>query len=502
MGQYIFMRHRLSTFWVFASGLLAAQVIASLQVYLNNLAMHRKLAAIALSGYQHLPNAKLMTMLRTWSSALAGGLFFTLSIGVGITLTTLAAVWIWETMSSRNKPVMGVLLLLWLAVLAGVNTKGFAPIPSAYFLCIPCVVIFAYQWTQRHGPVHRTGLTVGSHLACLVVLALIWSTQASNGMFVVIRDNLLLTNPVGMQVNDFYYRYTHFSAEAITSLQQKMFKTYRLSVTDGLPDSNGLERVLSDRGYLLLVNGGREDFRIDRAGEQLVFLTGNGTTVCETPARDFWSDPQQTLNTVSKKTDRNIFFRRTIFYALMIAFPISLYLILHTLCYAVTSLFLSQKKASLLSTFICFVVGAALIIPVQMGRERDIATERLPALLTSENWRDQVAALKTITRRKLEIYRVAPCRHLLESPHVPVQYWLAQALGKSRQAETYQDLLRLLQSSHPNVVCQAVYSIGRRGDARAVKKLLHMVDTSDHWYVLRYTYNALRNLGWKHTRST
>ena len=281
-----------------------------------------------------------------------------------------------------------------------------------------------------------------------------------------------------------------------------MFKTYRLSVADGLPNSKGLERTLSGRGYFLLVNSGREDFRIHRVDNHLVFLTEDGHTVCETSMKDFWSNPQQTLSTVSKKTDHNIFFRRMILYSLILAFPISLYLMLHTLIYAVTSFFLSQKSASLSSTFICFVVGAALVIPVQMGRERDIPTERLPALLAGENWRDQVAALKTITRKKLDIYQVAPCRHLLESSHVPVQYWLAQALGNSRQPETYQDLLRLLQSPHPNVVCQAVYSIGRRGDTRAVKKLLHMVDISDHWYVLRYTYNALRNLGWKHTRST
>jgi hypothetical protein len=185
----------------------------------------------------------------------------------------------------------------------------------------------------------------------------------------------------------------------------------------------------------------------------------------------------------------------------LIAFPITLYWLLHAFLNLGMSFFFSQKRASFISTFICFVVGAALIVPVHWGRNREIDMDQLPALLAGKIWQDQVAGLKTITKKNLEITTIATYRHLMESPHIPVQYWLAQALGKSRQPQTYQDLLVLLHASHPNVVCQALYSIGKRGNSGAIQIILDIIDTSDHWYVLRYAYHALRNLGWKPRRS-
>jgi HEAT repeat protein len=90
----------------------------------------------------------------------------------------------------------------------------------------------------------------------------------------------------------------------------------------------------------------------------------------------------------------------------------------------------------------------------------------------------------------------------MASPHIAVRYWLARALGKSRKQETYQDLLTLLNASQPNVVCQALYSIGQRGDSDAIDNILQVMGAFDHWYVQRYAYQALRELGWKHRRST
>ena len=71
---------------------------------------------------------------------------------------------------------------------------------------------------------------------------------------------------------------------------------------------------------------------------------------------------------------------------------------------------------------------------------------------------------------------------MLKSAHVPELYWLAKALSVSRKSETYNDLLSFLDNRYPNVVCMALYALGRRGDKSAVKIILKKIETSDHWY--------------------
>ncbi|MBW1701613.1 MAG: HEAT repeat domain-containing protein [Deltaproteobacteria bacterium] len=63
------------------------------------------------------------------------------------------------------------------------------------------------------------------------------------------------------------------------------------------------------------------------------------------------------------------------------------------------------------------------------------------------------------------------------------------------------DLLSFLDDPHPNVVCMAFYSLGRRGNMESAKKIMNRFETSDHWYEQWYAYKALRTLGWKQTKS-
>jgi hypothetical protein len=497
-----FMLKRLPYFSVLISGLLTAQLIASVQVYLSNRQIYDRISAITQSGYSNMPKGSLLDMLNSWRPALGGGLFFTLSIGAGVTLLALALLWTWEKLCARNRPVLYLLIILWLALLGIVNRNGISLIPSLYFILVPWVVYFVFRRSDRQKIGKESFLPSICHLACITVLALVWLTQVQNGMFITIRDNLLLGNPVGIAINDFYYRYTHYSAEAISPLHRKMFKSYLFSNADNWRNTARVESVLSDYGYLQVMENGQEDIRIVRTDNQLIFRGRESETLLETPVEVFFNDPAETLQTVSQKSDRNFFFRRIIFVSLLIAFPITLYWLLHSIFNLVISFFSSHKRASLISTVLCCMVGSALILPVHWGGNRKIDGDQLPALLTGKSSYDHIAGLKTISQKNLEITAFATYRHLMESPHIAVRYWLARALGKSKKQETYQDLLALLQSSNPNVACQALHSIGLRGDADAIKIILDIVDTSDHWYVQRYAYQALRNLGWKHQRST
>jgi hypothetical protein len=124
-------------------GLLVAQVIAAIQVYLSNLDLYRSLSAIQASGYLTIPNQGTMTSLQDFAPAFLGGLFFTFSVGAGLSLLSLAAAWVWHRLFSRSRSVLIVLLLLWLGSLVVLNIRGFSFGATCYFLAIPPVVFLA-----------------------------------------------------------------------------------------------------------------------------------------------------------------------------------------------------------------------------------------------------------------------------------------------------------------------------------------------------------------------
>ena len=68
--------------------LAVARIIATVQVYLSNQTLYNTLTAIHGTGAPTVPNQRTMGRLQEPTTALCDGLFFTLSVGVGICLLT------------------------------------------------------------------------------------------------------------------------------------------------------------------------------------------------------------------------------------------------------------------------------------------------------------------------------------------------------------------------------------------------------------------------------
>ncbi|MCP4371093.1 MAG: hypothetical protein GY797_23705, partial [Deltaproteobacteria bacterium] len=209
-------------------GMIAAQVIATIQVYLSNLSLYNKITAIKEAGYLVLPNQHVLNILPDFDPAFFGGMFFTLSVGAGLSLYSMAAMWIWTRLLSRNRIYVILLLLPLAGCIVKVNLHGFSPFVTSYFLVIPAVIFLAtLKWTTDL-PEQKGWLKEILHVAPLVLLTLLWTIQMQSSMFIDIRDNLLLSNSFGRKINDFYYKYTLYPAEAFKSLQQKTLKTCSL----------------------------------------------------------------------------------------------------------------------------------------------------------------------------------------------------------------------------------------------------------------------------------
>jgi len=338
------------------------------------------------------------------------------------------------------------------------------------------------------------------HIVPIILLALVWASQLGNFMFVDIRDNLLLSNPLGGKINDFYYEYTFYPAEVFKPLSDKTLKTCNLEAIKQESTHQSLEKALRNHDYLNVDTHKAVDLDVAQEGKELLFQN-KGATVLRITLQDFFSRPSEVLREFSSKIDTYIFFRQFTFLSLLVGFPITLYVVFQALMSAALSLFLTPRTSSVIATAFCFLFGILLLIPVHLSKAKELDVQNLSKALESERWQDRVAALKIMQDQPMDVATFRTYQEMRVSPHIAERYWLARALGVSRQSETYDDLIAFLDDQSPNVVSMAFYALGKRGDRRAIKEIMTRIEASDNWYNQWYAYKALRKLGWKQNRS-
>jgi len=481
-------------------GLFAAQVIATIQVYLSNAGLYSALIATANAGYLAVPNRRAMAHLGEFGPAFFGGLFFTLTVGASLSIFAFAAAWMWDRVFSRNRVSLVFFLILWVGCLVSVNFKGFCPAAASYFLFVPPLVFaVALKWMPEQ-TVEKTRRSELIHVIPLLLLAFMWVPLAGSNMFLNMRDSFLLSDSPGKWINDFYYNYTLYSAEAFKSLDQKMIRTCNPDHIGGGPAANLVKEKLLRHDYFPINGYAKADLEIS-GKEGLLVFRNRGKEVLRIPPEDFLSRSGPILKEFSLKTDRYSFFREFVFFCLLTGSPIILYIILRTLFFLVLTPFMNPGRTSAMASVLCFLTGGVLLILLYSGSNRVVDVRNLSEAMESENWKDRVAALKFIGREGMEVSNLEDYERMLKSSSVPERYWLAKAMSKSRRPETYSDLLTLLDDPHRNVVCMAFYSLGRRGNAAAAGEIIKRIEASGDWYTQWYAYRALRALGWKQAKS-
>jgi hypothetical protein len=479
-------------------GLSVAQILATVQVYLSNVRLYRTLLAVSDAGYLTIPNQRVMQTLPDFAPAFFGGLFFTVSVGAFIALLCLGAVWLWDRLFCRNRYVTMVLVAVWAGCLLMANIRGIDLMVSAYFLCIPCAVLSLTLRRMPAGSRKKKWSEVVVYIGPVLILAALWVTQMDSHLFPDVRDHLLVSNRLGTTINDFYYTYTLYPAEAFKSLDQKVVKAYRLEDIQDNAIAGSIERRLLNYDYLRVEGDSPVDMTISQKGAFLVFSNGNRNILNVAPPA-FFSETGKILREFSARSDKHRFFRQFTFYSLLIGFPVTLYLFFLFLFRAFAGLFLSIGASSIFASALCLAMGIALFAFFVQSRVKSAEIGDVASALESERWQDRVAGLKLIEKGGTEVGDFQAYRRMIKSPHIAVRYWLARSLGVSRNPETYDDLLGLLNDPHPNVVSMAFFALGKRGDTRAISVILTHIGLSDHWYSQWYAYRALRRLGWKQT---
>jgi hypothetical protein len=283
-------------------------------------------------------------------------------------------------------------------------------------------------------------------------------------------------------------------------LEQKVLKTCYLEHIKKEHPKELLKEELVKHDYLCIGNNVKVDLLIEENNDNLIFKNSD-KIILKTTLKEFLFIPHKILHEFSSKSDGNHFFRQFTLMSLLIGFPIALYIALYSLVYVISRFFLGSTTSLVLASTLCLLAGIASLAHFHFSKVENIDFKDLASALQSESRQKRVAALKIIDRKGIEIAGFRAYEKIIQSPFVAERYWLAKALGASRKPETVKQLLLFLDDPHINVVCMALDSLGRRGNTKAVQKIMNVLETSDHWYEQWYAYKALRKLGWNQTGS-
>ncbi len=310
------------------AGLITAQVLGFVHVYLSNKYLYESLQIIREAGYLAVPNEHVWGSLQGWGTALWGGMFFALSIGAGLSVAALLGAWIWDRLFGRWRPILVMLFFAWIVGIFAVNANGVSLMASAYpAFIVPVVFLFALR-RQPAGQEKSDRLHGALFLAVPVLLCIVWLPLAKGHVFLDIRDNVLLDSAIGKKINDFYYDYTLYAAQAFKSLQQKNLRTCRLDLAANASHRSVIEDIFLSHDYLVVDGDSPVDLSVEERGDELLFMHGR-EKILTTTIQKFAADPQAILQDFSNRTDRYRPLRLLAFASLVIGSPVCLYLILH-----------------------------------------------------------------------------------------------------------------------------------------------------------------------------
>ena len=481
-------------------GMGIAQFIATAQVYFSNRRLFAQMTAVAAAGFLPVPNPQVLPRLLDLETAFWGGLFFTLSIGSGLALVSAAAAGLWRRFPSGRR-LTAIGLAAAIAVMAVLlNRRGFDPWATLYVIAVPPPVFWmATRWGTSSGTA-RDGPPLGLRLLPLALLALGWFTQYDANLFLDLRDHLLMSNAAGEKVSAFYYRYTLYPAEVFKTFDQRQIKTvaWPAGNTDGRQSAVGRELIRLD--YLPVNAAAPADLvlRFDD-GDRLTLARG-ARPVWEGAIGRFLSDPGRAASDISVRTDRFTVFRAAVYFGVLLAFPITLYVVLFALVRVVCGIAFTERRAEAAAAILCLLVGFAALADFHLSREGPPPSDATAAALESDRWQRRVAALKASQARRWDVCAGPGYAAKLGSPYPQERYWLARALAASPNPQASADLIRLMDDPQVNVRTMAVQALAQRRDPRAVQPILNLLKTSQEWYVQLYAYRALRTLQWDQTR--
>ena len=540
-------------------GILTAWVISFFHVSSSNHQLIRTINLLMSAGHTVVPQGEALTSLASPSSAVWSALFIVMTAGLLVITLSMTTAILFISLFTHPKTRILANAALWFAITGVLFFMGEALWTQLYTSTIPLAIfyivekrynghvrppdttknkrtrttdseLFHIKRRKSRKPLYKNYRFLFAGISFLLVAGLFY-VQCDKGIFLRARDTLLLETRIGKAVNEFYYTYTLYAAQAIQSPLQQQIKT--CWVDPKFSNRRSIKRALARYGWLDIPDKKRTSFRI----------TKGGTVSTDALIKH----PLATLRHISQRNDAHAVMRQFCFWGLILALPswifLSTFFSIHYLitwgmeilgtcvpflsrrfpfCSVHYMTILSLTMTSLNILIISFIVLKTLY-PIKsisirhpiVNQDPKIIRSQLSHLLNHKNSALRIEALRAIDKknslffkdiskespyiqkfmemgklhrsndqwRENEIRSDAPQRNRVFYKITTVEkYWLANIMGKEGDTNVIPILKTLAGDSSINVQCSAVRalaSIGQRLSMSHSKSYFHPLTDPD-----------------------
>lgn len=466
------------------------------------------------AGYVAVPGTVLRPQISSLKTYAAGGLFFSLSVGLCYAFLWGIPFWVltpWPKI--RTILVMAVVWpVLFLYIVSSVWRMMW---PFGLFLiAVPFLIHHLRSRGRFHGHGHHRLTDVAPYVTGLVgtvaVVYMLFTPTLTGRDFVRLRDGVFGRSAIGRGIVDFYYSYTLYPARVIKTFNQKLQRVLQVDKEGfGEKELKRIEEILAWRD-IFIGEDAPSDARIKKntTTGTLSILSSHPRVCIEKDLNEFMKDPDTLLKEYNEDADRAFFLRRAVRWSLFQIWPFMGIFFVYTLLVFLVSLPFANPAPTrdALAAFLLFLfllLGlSALVGPKRVVRD----TEGLMATIAGKAPGDKITAAMALWER-LEHDREQARRYsshfisMLDDPHPVVRKWGIDFLALTEGREGVNDLTRLLKDPSPDVAYHAARSLGKIKAIQARDALLEIVTSNGGWYLKTTAYIALREVGWSQSSS-
>ncbi|KPA10674.1 conserved hypothetical protein, membrane [Candidatus Magnetomorum sp. HK-1] len=487
-------------------GISLSQIIASIHVYFANYQLLEKVKCLKTNSYLVIPNIHVLPNLERLDTAFFGGLFFSGTIGLGIVGICYFLSWFWIIKSQKNKWVLGCIVLQWLLILYQANANGWSSFNLYLLILAPVMFIFSCVVPFPSKKLKNHSFLFWSIPVIFLALSIVLTGRSIS--FISIRDHLLLSNTIGNKINDFYYKYTLYPSEIIKPYALRQQKTCCIilqedeNITKTLDQNyKEIKKQCITFDYLIISDPNIADLILVIDRENIHFKYKE-KIIIKSNVSKLLKNAKSIFLEYSKLTDNNNLFRYCIFISLIFGSPILLYIIFMNIAFWAMQI-LTIKDIFREGILLCMICLGLYLLIMQIPPKIDaIITlkdwQNLLQEASMENdWKQGIALLKKGHKFQTEKSNQIVSDWLKHTNSPALKYWLIRFFSKRPGNDISSLFYDNLVGQQVNVICQALYILGRQGDRRAIPSIMEIVNTSPHWYIQMYGYRALKKLGWR-----
>ncbi len=472
-------------------GLLVSEAVSFYYIQQSNTMLHEVITALTGSGHIFLvPNRHILQFLSQSMPAVFAAVFIVLTAGVMVSILSIISAVLSSWLIRNRKHALFFYTGFWLMLTILIRDEASSWILPAHTLLIPLIILLILR-VNHPVTLQKMGITL--LLFFMITLGITGSfiaAKADLSLFSRARDYLLLSNRPGKAVNNFYYSYTLYAAEAVRSPYQKQVKACWINT--GIDRLKPLTLILSSHGWLRVNKKKDATLIIEKDGSHDLRLMYKDTLILKTGINAFIKNPRQYLITFSNRTDTNSGFRLLCLAGLVAGGPFLVYFFWFFICFFLIRS-MGGMRAAVFITPVVATLGALLLFFQLFPLGMNPGTKQIKRHIHAPDATARIEALRILYRAKKTIWSYPGSVEALINGTAVEKYWLAKNFALKPNPQNIVYLKQLLKDGSVNVQCKAIEALSENRCQKEITGLFReLIFDHRQWYVQLYAYNALR----------